>query len=458
MIAPVTGTDIGLMLSSGIWFVLFCVSAYLSWRENEKRAGVIFLLLALVLPAVHAIALLLVPALFKWIFLVVPWLFLLILVLPVKGISEERLSHPNNRIDERDTMLSRRLLKPEDPEYRDYYSKHPDKKNIDDAIRAKPGFLSPQSQLYHTYSFSAAQASFETIQGLVGGIDGPVHEVRIQVSPEQVTRFIRYWILKMGGQDMGVTPLRAYHLYSFRGRRHNYGANVENDHHYAVAFTVEMDKEMMDTAPKGPTIMESARKYLDAATMAIQIAQFIRQLGYPARAHIDGNYEVVCPLVARDAGLGDIGRMGLLMTPALGPRVRIGVVTTSLELLTDPVQPDPAMIDFCSRCKKCAEVCPSQAISFQDRKLTDGVLRWQIDQERCYDYWCTSGTDCGRCMAVCPYSHPDNFLHNLVRIGIRNSFLFRRLALPLDHLFYGRKPRSKPIPEWMENKMQNSGI
>ncbi|MFQ6103859.1 MAG: hypothetical protein ACE5OP_06150 [Candidatus Glassbacteria bacterium] len=52
----------------------------------------------------------------------------------------------------------------------------------------------------------------------------------------------------------------------------------------------------------------------------------IRNLGYPARTHIDGNYRVVCPLVARDAGIGEIGRMGLLMTPRLGPRVRIAVV------------------------------------------------------------------------------------------------------------------------------------
>ena len=47
-----------------------------------------------------------------------------------------------------------------------------------------------------------------------------------------------------------------------------------------------------------------------------------------ARAHIDGNYQVIAPLVARDAGLGTIGRMGLLMTPELGPRVRLAVVTT----------------------------------------------------------------------------------------------------------------------------------
>lgn len=67
----------------------------------------------------------------------------------------------------------------------------------------------------------------------------------------------------------------------------------------------------------------------------MQLAEFMRSIGYPARAHIDGSYRVVCPLVARDAGLGEIGRMGLLMTPELGPRVRIAVVTTDLPLVPD---------------------------------------------------------------------------------------------------------------------------
>ena len=38
--------------------------------------------------------------------------------------------------------------------------------------------------------------------------------------------------------------------------------------------------------------------------------------------------------------------MGLLMTPRLGPRVRIAVVTTDLELLPDKATPDASMIDL----------------------------------------------------------------------------------------------------------------
>ena len=75
--------------------------------------------------------------------------------------------------------------------------------------------------------------------------------------------------------------------------------------------------------------MESSEQYLRSGVLALKLAAYIREMGYEATAHIDGNYEVICPLVAVDAGLGVIGRMGLLMTPDLGPRVRISVVTTN---------------------------------------------------------------------------------------------------------------------------------
>ena len=214
-------------------------------------------------------------------------------------------------------------------------------------------------------------------------------------------------------------------------------------------FTVEMEKEMVDAAPGGATVMESAQQYLTSGTIAVQLADLIRRLGYPARAHIDANYRIVCPLVARDAGLGEIGRMGLLMTPQLGPRVRIGAVTTDVPLVTDDRRYDGTMIDFCRICKKCADVCPSNSIPFGDREEIDGVRRWRIKQETCYTYWCVTGTDCARCIRVCPYSHPDTLLHNVVRAGLRNSAIFRRWALVADDFFYGRLPSRHSPPDWL---------
>jgi reductive dehalogenase len=195
--------------------------------------------------------------------------------------------------------------------------------------------------------------------------------------------------------------------------------------------------------------MESSEQYVRSGMLALKAASFLRKLGYESTAHIDGNYEVICPLVAADAGLGVIGRMGLLMTPRLGPRVRIAVVTTNAPLAIHPNRPDYTVLDFCRHCKKCAEVCPARAIPEGGMGLVEGIQRWQIQSEKCYHFWTISGTDCGRCVSTCPYSHPDNAFHRFIRWGNKNNLVFRRLAVKLDDVFYGRKPRTRPEPDWI---------
>jgi ferredoxin len=80
--------------------------------------------------------------------------------------------------------------------------------------------------------------------------------------------------------------------------------------------------------------------------------------------------------------------------------------------------------------------------------VIDGVMRWQINSDTCFHYWNILGTDCGICMNVCPYSHPNTFYHNLVRWGTSRSGFFRRAALWMDDVFYGKKPAKRETPEW----------
>jgi len=376
-------------------------------------------------------------------------LITIILFLPIRGSKIEN-DTPLNRIDERDTMFSRKELKEDSERFEKYYENNPDKKILDDKFRKRPGLLKPGSTQYNPFHFAAADSSFETIAKLHAMVDGELSKEPVKVKAEEITEFIIKWSVKLGAKDCGVTELKDYHLYTTGGRDGRYGKPVLNNHKYAIVFTTEMDHSMIHSAPTGSIVMESGQQYLDSGTVAIQVAKFIRNLGYSARAHIDGNYQVVCPLVARDAGLGEIGRMGLLMTPRFGPRVRISVITTDLPLLIDKREPDYSVTDFCKMCKKCAVACPSKAISFEDKKDIDGVKRWQINSEACYTLWSALGTDCGRCIAVCPFSHPDNLFHNFIRFGIRNSKIFRWFAVIMDDAIYGKKPQTAELPDWMQ--------
>ncbi|MCF8236065.1 MAG: 4Fe-4S dicluster domain-containing protein [Bacteroidales bacterium] len=435
----------GLLVIFSLWFSL------LSFRENEKRAGWLFL-----------IPLVLFSVLYFGLPIWVEGAFILLLILSVLiglttfilflPIDPYRLTHglmPGKQIDERDTMFSRRELKPGSERFEKYYETHPEKRKADDEFRKKPGLLSAKALHYHALGFAAAESSFNTVAHFSRHVTGPVAGEKKAIDPDVLTRFLKNWSRKLGALHFGICELDEHHWYSVKGRGAEYDAPISQEHKYGIAITVEMRKEMVDTGPKAGIVMESGQQYLEAGRIAMQLAAFLRELGHDARAHIDGNYRVVCPLVARDAGLGEIGRMGLLMSPVHGPRVRIAVVTTNVPLQVSKAKRDASVEHFCKICKKCAHICPSRSISFEPYQVVEGVKRWQIDSESCFNYWCIVGTDCAQCMRVCPYSHPDNLMHNIIRWGIRHSHLFRYFALKMDDVFYGKRPKPKPLPGWM---------
>jgi reductive dehalogenase len=374
--------------------------------------------------------------------------FYLFLKKPV-SIRNSVRDQPKRDVDEIDTIFARMKLVPNSTVWNNYYQKHPYEAEQDSKARKLPGLLSDKSLFYNPLTFSSADSNFQIIEYLHEAIKHPVNKDLKEVSQEKLTHYIKKWVLHLGAHSIGITELKDYHLYTKRGRGENIGKPVDIKHKYAFVFTVEMDEKNVQSAPASSIVFESSQQYLNSATIALQVATFLKNLGYDSRAHIDGDYELICPLVARDAGLGEIGRMGLLMTPKLGPRVRIAVVTTNAPLKCSESNVDPTMIEFCKLCRKCAECCPGKAIPMDDMKEIRGAKRWRINSESCYQYWCTSGTDCGRCISVCPFSHPNNILHNTIRHLIRRSIFVARFAFIADDLLYGRKPRPKKLPSWM---------
>jgi len=437
---------LGILLFGGVFSF-----GIVSLREKEPRAAGISFCLALLLGSILFLASFLSPtirAIILIALLLIGFTAILLCFLPI-GKSAVGSLTPRNRFDERDVVFSRKRLKSGSLEYRIYYALRPGNKEIDDRIRSRAGLLSPRSQYANPFHFASAEGSFFLTEALREAVDGPVAPERNDLPPGEMTAYIKNLARYFGALDVGITELHPYHVYSNVGRgTGKYGDPILVEHRYAIAFTVEMQRDMVAAAPRATTVMESARQYVEAARVAVQLAAALRELGYPTRAHIDGNYRVIAPLLARDAGLGEIGRMSILMTPRLGPRVRLGVVTTDAGLIPDSYRPNPSLIDFCSICKKCAFNCPCQAIPKGERQEIDGALRWKMDADACFLYWNTVGTDCARCMAVCPYSHPDNPFHNLVRWGIARSGAFRRAALLLDDLFYGQKPAQYDPPAW----------
>lgn len=441
--------------SAGIWILIFVVFLLLSvvfFVEGSKRASLSTFLLALFISVPFIIFSLsgnYILQLTGEIVTFVTIICAVILILPIKGKKLVYNIVNKASVDERDTIFSRNELKRGTGLYSEYYSKQSEKEAIDNRWRSEPGLLSSSSLFNSKMSFAAAEASFDTVKLFAEMRDNAPVNLPSELSEAEVTRFIRQWGKKLGAVAVGFTEMTDYHYYTVAGRGDRYGKKIINKHKYGIVFLVAMDLEMISSAPRAPVVMESANQYLRSASIATQVAVMIRKLGYVARTHIDANYDIICPLVAKDAGLGEIGRNGLLVSDKYGPRVRISVVTTDIPLLTDQPRSDSSVIKFCSICKKCALNCPSNSIPEGPMQLINGVMKWQLDQESCFTYWNHCGTDCGLCISTCPYSHRNNLFHNIIRSGIRNNILFLRLARVLDDFFYGKRPSQGKVPDLM---------
>jgi reductive dehalogenase len=243
----------------------------------------------------------------------------------------------------------------------------------------------------------------------------------------------------LGAVAVGCAPVDQDFVYTHKGRHDaDYGRGVHLDHPSAIVFLVEMDFDAMRRAPQAETIRESARQYHRGAVVSKTVAAVLEASGFAAKSHHDAHYDVILPPLAVRAGLGELGRNNILIADRHGSRVRIGAVTTTMPLEHDaPV--DLGADHFCAGCRKCAESCPSHALSLGDKEHVRGVFKWPTNVERCYAYWRSVGTDCGICMAVCPFSHRDNAFHGLVRGMVRRAPWTHRAALWFDDRVYGRR-------------------
>jgi reductive dehalogenase len=208
------------------------------------------------------------------------------------------------------------------------------------------------------------------------------------------------------------------------------------EYKYAVVLIFEMDYELVKTSPTWLMAGTEGRAYSTMPFTTSMLAQFIRGLGY--KAIPSGNDTGLSIPMAIDAGLGELGRNGLLITREFGPRVRIAKVLTDLPLVPDePIE--FGVIEFCSKCRKCAEYCPSQAIMHGERTTephnicnASGELKWPINAEKCFGFWVRNEGSCMNCIRVCPFNKPTGWFHEGVRLLVKEAPWLDTFLLTMD--------------------------
>jgi Pyruvate/2-oxoacid:ferredoxin oxidoreductase delta subunit len=303
----------------------------------------------------------------------------------------------SDRFDERDTIFSRMSLIPGTDRYKEYYSRYPEREEHDCHLRSpKKGVFSGKEP-----EVSTVQSLFSFIKQLRDLVSGKPNSVKSEFPPEQNTKEVEQLARSLGAADFGISFSRKEFFYSVRGRGKNYGKTVTGILPNTIVMAFEMDREKTASAPSVTETAEVARVYLEAAKTAIALRHFIDMHGYRAVAHIDGESKLVMPPLGEAAGIGAIGRHGLLVHPKLGSRIRLSAVTTDMPLVISPAS-SFRIKQFCDDCRACADYCPKQAVPSGKSRGEDG---WgQVNHEACYEGWRDFGSDCGVCLAVCPFS------------------------------------------------------
>jgi len=165
----------------------------------------------------------------------------------------------------------------------------------------------------------------------------------------------------------------------------------------AVVFTIEMRKSEIDTAPSKTAIREIFRTYDELGIIVNKISSFLRKNGYNSMASPAVGGPVSYVPLAQKAGLGVIGKHGLLISDKeFGPSLRLAAVYTDIDNLPF-AQENPHMWvrDFCNSCNKCVRSCPANAIYKNSIAINGNEnTRQCIDNSKCAtpfanDYGCT---------------------------------------------------------------------
>jgi reductive dehalogenase len=269
--------------------------------------------------------------------------------------------------------------------------------------------------------------------------------------PVQMTRVIKKAAKFLGASLTGIGELDRRWVYS-----HRYAAltgehepiEIPPEYKYAIVMAFEMDYEAVQCSPSQVGGASGGMGYSTMAFTAYSVAHYIRCLGYKA---IPTGNDTSCSIpLAIDAGLGELSRIGILITEEFGPRVRLSKVFTDLPLVPDtPIE--FGVWDFCRRCEKCARLCPSQAIMYgqpteevHDVSNRLGLLRWPVNAPKCLGYWAANGGGCSSCIRVCPFNKPSGWMHRQVRWGVKNTPWLNPFFIKMDDLLgYGQRLKTE---------------
>jgi ferredoxin len=273
-------------------------------------------------------------------------------------------------------------------------------------INAKYGSLSSKLKTmpgYARYLVGSLRELFKSVRS----IERNPYTGRSAIGAQELAELESYAYAR-GVSGIRYTPLKERHLFRqsivlFRN---------------TIVLVMRMEPEEMKTAPSLRSNREVFRTYHALGQAVNRVSDFLRERGFNAQPVPAIGINLNLSLLARDAGFGEFGRHGLLITPEPGPSVRIAAVLTDAEGLPfNAENPHGWIREYCRSCGACVRACPAGAIYAEPRVSEDGSVE-HIDYRACAGPF-SRQYGCSVCIKECTFFKSD--YHTIYK-----SFLKRR--------------------------------
>ncbi len=212
-----------------------------------------------------------------------------------------------------------------------------------------------------------------------------------EATGENITAKIRAKARELGFGEVGFTKFDKRYTYTRKKRWVKYP--------HAICLALEQDYWQTQSLPSMDAEYAHFGTYEVEGALLLDLADYIRELGYHAQVHSPNDNSAPYIPMFVEAGLGQLGANGQLLSPHFGSRARIAMITTDGPVTYDePI--DYGIHKFCEECRVCVDRCPGRAI-VRDKVLYRGVEKHKLIYERCRPVMARYD-GCAVCMKTCP--------------------------------------------------------
>ncbi|NVM45478.1 MAG: hypothetical protein HWN79_11230 [Candidatus Lokiarchaeota archaeon] len=239
---------------------------------------------------------------------------------------------------------------------------------------------------------------FKTVPKAISGYKREIAELpeEIQIAPKEFWNEVEEQAKNLGIDLIGFAPKDENLIFE-----EDHVGGIEVLYQNAIVLGMEMDYDAIETAPEFPAGAESMNIYAELGEATNKLTEFIRSKGYRAIACHPLGDPILYPAMAVKAGLGQIGRQGLLITKKFGPRQRLSVISANISPLPERSEVEFEIETYCRKYRRCVLMCPVSAIYNEPINKENGTVT-RIDGDKCIEYFYET-TGCSVCIKECPF-------------------------------------------------------